>query len=90
MLQSAKKELRLRHHQLNAMTKVRWKRLQGQLPSDTFLARSTSRILKEAMLVAFARQRASILQLNSFAPSIVADNKIQSLTKMLHLAATPS
>lgn len=89
MFKSAMKQLRLRHHQqLIAMTKVSWKKLQ-QL-SDIFLVRSTSRILKEEMPVAFAREHASILQLNSFVPSTVADNKIQSLTKTSHPAATPS
>jgi len=87
MFKSAMKQLRLRHHQLIAM-KVSWKKLQ-QL-SDIFLVRSTSRILKEEMPVAFAREHASILQLNSFVPSTVADNKIQSLTKTSHPAATPS
>ena len=88
MFKSAMKQLRLRHHQLIVMTKVKWKKLQ-QL-SDIFLVRSMSRILKEEMPVAFARQHASILPLNLFVPSTVADNRIQSLTKTLHPAATPS
>ena len=88
MFKNVTKQLRPRHHQLSVMIKAKWKKSQ-QL-SDIFLVRSTSRTLKEEMPVVFARQHASILQLNLFVPSTVADNKIQSLTKTSHPAATPS
>ena len=88
MFQSATTQLRVMQLQLIVMNKVKWKMLQHL--SDIFLVRSTSRTLKEEMPVVFARQHASILQLNLFVPSTVADNKIQLLTKTSHPAATPS
>ena len=88
MFKSAKKQLRVMHQQLNVMSKVKWKKLQHL--SDIFLVRSTSRTLKEEMAVAFARQHASIQQLNLFVRSTVDDNRIQLLTKTSRPAATPS
>ena len=88
MFKSAKKQLRVMHQQLNVMNKVKWKMLQHL--SDIFLVRSTSRTLKAEMPAAFARQHASILQLNLFVRSTVVDNRIQLLTKTSLPAVTLS
>ena len=88
MFKSAKKQLRVMHQQLNVMSKVKWKMLQHL--SDISLVRSTSRTLKEEMPVAFARQHASIQQLNLFVRSTVDDNRIQLLTKTSRPAVTLS
>ena len=88
MSQSAMRQLRPRHHQLNVLNKVDWKKLQHL--SDIFLVRSTSRTHKEEMLAASAKQHGSIPQLNLFARSTVDDNRMQLLTKTSRPAATPS